>query len=264
VKLENEFEVPVSVERAWGVLLDVERITPCLPGAQLTESRGDGEFAGIMKVKLGPITSTYSGTIRIEEADEAGRRAVMRASARDARGQGTASATITSTLVALGESTRVRVETDMRVTGPAARMGRGVMQDVSAKLLTQFADCLAAEIGRDGAAAEPAEAAAAAGDVQPPPVDVVTPGVPPTTTGGPAQAAESGTQVPLPPPAPASEPDALAAPIPVPPGPAPQRPTADVLDLGEASREAVLKRAAPALAALLVALLVALALRRRR
>src|SRR3712207_7475465 len=87
MKLENEFEVPVAVERAWPVLLDVERITPCLPGAQLTETRGDGEFAGSMKVKLGPITSTYSGTIKIEEADEAARRAVMRASARDSRGR---------------------------------------------------------------------------------------------------------------------------------------------------------------------------------
>ncbi len=148
MKLENEFEVPVSVEQAWPVLLDVERITPCLPGAKLDENRGDGEYAGQMKVKLGPITSTYSGTIKIEEADESQHRAVMRAQARDSRGQGSASATITSTMEPAGEATKVRVVTDMRDTGPAARMGRGVMQDVSATLLTLFAECIGGVFGK--------------------------------------------------------------------------------------------------------------------
>lgn len=247
MKLENEFEVPVGVDEAWPVLLDVERITPCLPGAQLDEDKGDGEYAGQMKVKLGPIQSTYKGTIRIDEADEAAHRAVMRASARDVRGQGSASATITSTLEANGASTKVRVETDMRVTGPAARMGRGVMQDVSAKLLGQFADCLAAEIVRPAVAAAPAEAApeAASSSTEAPP--------PPVTTPAPEAASSSTEAVPPPPPG--------VTPTEGPPPP--RRPTPDVLDLGEASREAVLKRAAPALVGLL-ALLVLLALRRRR
>ena len=145
MKLRNEFEVPVGVEQVWAVLLDVERVAPCLPGATIDGQDGD-TYRGSMKLKLGPITSTYKGTVKIEEADEAARRAVMHAQAKDARGQGTAAATITSTMEAVGDSTKVAVETDMRVTGPAAQFGRGVMQDVSAKLMRQFADCLAQRI----------------------------------------------------------------------------------------------------------------------
>ena len=97
MKLENEFTVPAPVEQAWEVLLDVERVAPCLPGAALTGSEGD-EHQGTMTIKIGPITTRYQGTVRIEEADESARRAVMRAQARDSRGQGTAAATITSTM----------------------------------------------------------------------------------------------------------------------------------------------------------------------
>lgn len=156
MKLENEFTVPAPIEQAWEVLLDVERVAPCLPGAAI-EPSDDGEHKGTMTLKIGPITSRYRGTVRIEEADEAARRAVMRAQAKDARGQGTASATITSTMESADDGTHVRVETDMRVTGPAAQFGRGVMQDVSAKLMGQFADCLAKEMGREPepAAADP-------------------------------------------------------------------------------------------------------------
>ncbi len=265
MKLENEFEVPVGVEQAWPVLLDVERITPCLPGAKLDENRGDGEFAGQMKVKLGPITSTYSGTIKIEEADESQHRAVMRAQARDSRGQGSASATITSTMEAVGDATKVRVVTDMRVTGPAARMGRGVMQDVSAKLLTQFAECLAREISRPAGAPE-----AAADDAQ----AVPTGGAPAAPAAGDAalltsaaDAADAvltpGPEVPVPPPPTADPEDAGAEPIPALTAPEAGQGDEDVLDLGAASRDAVLKRVAPVLAALL-AVVVAFVLRRRR
>jgi uncharacterized protein len=150
VKLENEFTVPAPVERAWGVLLDVERVAPCLPGATIDGSEGD-RYTGTMKIKIGPITTQYKGTVKIEEADEAGRRAVMRAQARDSRGQGTAAATITSTMEEVEGGTRVHVQTDMRVTGPAAQFGRGVMQDVSDKLLGQFASCLETKLGADTA-----------------------------------------------------------------------------------------------------------------
>ena len=227
MKLENEFTVPAPIERAWEVLLDVERVAPCLPGAALTGSEGD-EHQGTMTIKIGPITTRYQGTVRIEEADESSRRAVMRAQARDSRGQGTAAATITSTMESVEGGTRVRVETDMRVTGPAAQFGRGVMQDVSAKLMGRFADCLAQEMA--GAPAAPAAAHAA-----------------------PAAAAD-------PPPGPAGDSAEAAAHT---AGEAPVRPTEDVLDLGEASREAVLKRVAPAVAAL-AGLIALLALRRRR
>src|SRR3954465_1037589 len=151
MKLENEFTVPASIDEAWAVLLDVPRVAPCLPGATVEPGGDEGEFHGAMKIKMGPITASYKGTVKIQEADEAAHRVAMRAQAKDARGQGTAAATITSTMQEVQDGTRVHVETDMRVTGPAAQFGRGVMQDVSAKLMGRFADCLAEEIA--GAAA---------------------------------------------------------------------------------------------------------------
>ena len=156
MKLENEFTVDVPVDDVWDVLLDLERITPCLPGAALTNgSDGDGEHEGTMKVRLGPVTQEYNGTVQIQEADESEHRAVLQADGKDARGQGTASATITSTLQDEGNgSTRVHVETDMQITGRAAQFGRGLQQSVAEKILDQFADCLENEIKGGGAAQE--------------------------------------------------------------------------------------------------------------
>lgn len=154
MKLENEFTVEVPVEDVWEVLLDLERVTPCLPGAALTEESGN-EYKGEMKVRLGPVSQEYEGTVKIEEADESERRAVLKANGKDARGQGTASATITSTLQDEGNgSTKVRVETDMQLTGRAAQFGRGVQQDVAEKLLNRFAECLENEIVGGGAEEE--------------------------------------------------------------------------------------------------------------
>ncbi|MDQ3361083.1 MAG: SRPBCC family protein [Actinomycetota bacterium] len=156
MKLNNEFTVDVPVKDVWNVLLDLERITPCLPGASLTEETGEREYDGAMKVKLGPVTQQYKGTVKIQEADESAHRAVLRADGKDARGQGTASATITSTLHEEGNgSTRVSVETDMQITGRAAQFGQGIQQQVSEKLLGRFADCLEEEIVNGGAAAGP-------------------------------------------------------------------------------------------------------------
>src|SRR5262245_17459566 len=160
MKLENEFTVPASVEDAWAVLLDVPRVAPCLPGAAVEPGGDDGEYNGTMKIKIGPITASYKGTVKIQETDEAAHRVAMRAQAKDARGQGTAAATITSSMEETPEGTKVSVETDMRVTGPAAQFGRGVMQDVSAKLMKRFADCLAEQ--RSGPSAPAAEPEAAA------------------------------------------------------------------------------------------------------
>ena len=160
MKLENEFTVDVPVEDVWDVLLDLERITPCLPGAALTNGADGGEHEGTMKVRLGPVTQEYNGTVQIQEADESERRAVLQADGKDARGQGTASATITSTLHDEGSgSTRVRVETDMHITGRAAQFGRGLQQSVAEKILDQFADCLENEI-KGGGAAQQAEPSA--------------------------------------------------------------------------------------------------------
>src|SRR5436189_1603007 len=141
MKLENEFRVDVPIEEAWRVLLDVERIAPCMPGAQLQEVEGD-EYRGIVKVKVGPITAQYKGAATFVERDEVNHKAVLRAEGRDTRGQGNANATITATLTPDGEGTRVTVVTDLTVTGKVAQFGRGVMADVSAKLLGQFVDCL--------------------------------------------------------------------------------------------------------------------------
>ncbi|MGH2473625.1 MAG: SRPBCC family protein, partial [Candidatus Limnocylindrales bacterium] len=139
--LTNEFRVGVPVERAWEVLTDVERIAPCMPGAQLQEIEGD-EYRGIVKVKVGPITAQYKGAARFVEQDEAGRRAVLRAEGRETRGQGNANATITAQLEPDGDGTKISVMTDLTITGRVAQFGRGVLADVSTKLLGQFADCL--------------------------------------------------------------------------------------------------------------------------
>jgi carbon monoxide dehydrogenase subunit G len=154
MKINNEFTVSVPIEQAWDVMLDLQKIAPCLPGAAIQEEKGDGEYDGTMKVKIGPITANYKGTVKVEEADEENHRAVLQATGRDARGQGTASATIVSTLQEEGgESTKVNVETDMKLTGRAAQFGRGIAQDVATKMLNQFAECLEREISGGGAAA---------------------------------------------------------------------------------------------------------------
>lgn len=149
MKLENRFTVPASADTAWNVLLDVERIAPCMPGATLTEVAGD-EFTGKVKVKLGPINLTYGGTARIVSRDGAGRVAVIEGSGKETRGTGTARATITCRLhERAADSTDVEVDTDLTITGKPAQFGRGVLADVSAKLIDQFAACLAEEIRSD-------------------------------------------------------------------------------------------------------------------
>ncbi len=145
MKLDNEFRVDVPVEEAWRVLLDVERIAPCMPGAQLQEVEGD-EYRGIVKVKVGPITAQYKGVARITESDDTNHRAVIRAEGRDTRGQGNASATATAVLQPDGGGTRVSIDSDVTITGKVAQFGRGVIADVSAKLLDQFVACLERDV----------------------------------------------------------------------------------------------------------------------
>src|SRR5688500_14860457 len=166
MKINNEFTVSVPIQEAWDIMLDLERVAPCLPGAAVQGSEDD-EYQGTMKVKIGPITANYKGTVKVEEADSENHRAVFEATGRDARGQGTASATIVSTLQEEGDQTRVRVETDMKLTGRAAQFGRGIAQDVATKMLGQFADCLEREIAGDtgkGAATAAPETAEDTGD----------------------------------------------------------------------------------------------------
>jgi carbon monoxide dehydrogenase subunit G len=275
MKLENEFTVPASIDQAWAVLLDVPRVAPCLPGATVEEGQGEeGEYKGQMKIKIGPITASYKGTVKIQEADEAAHRVAMRAQAKDARGQGTAAATITSTMEEVADGTKIHVTTDMRVTGPAAQFGRGVMQDVSAKLMTRFAECLAEQMqgSPDVATTTEEEAAPAeAAPVESGEADTTAPAAE-TETAAPtaaSPAAESSTTVEdtgvpgassgvssaeTEPAAPsASSGTSSAAPR---PAPATPRPTDDVLDLGEASRDALLKRAIPLVAGIVGLLLL--------
>ena len=146
MKLENEFTVNTSIDEAWKTMNDLERVTPCLPGAQLTAEVGN-EYEGTMTVKMGPVTQKYNGTVKIQEADEGAHRAVIRADGKDARGQGTASATITSTLNDDGNgSVHVHVETDMQLTGRVAQFGRGMHKEVASKIMGRFADCLEREL----------------------------------------------------------------------------------------------------------------------
>jgi uncharacterized protein len=261
MKLENEFTVPAPIDHAWEVLLDIERVAPCLPGASIDGSDGD-EYRGTMNVKLGPITSSFAGTLKVEEADEATHRAVLSARARDSRGQGTAAATITSTMAPADEGTRVTVDTDLRVTGPAASFGRGVMLDVSARLLGQFAECLAAEMGRSAerradasvtrAAPVGSEGVALSGPLppdvpKPPPTDAGVrwpAGMEPVTPAppeGPHETSSQGTQ----------RMDLR------------DRGADDVLDLGAIGRQALVRRAAPPALLALILLLAAVVLRRR-
>jgi carbon monoxide dehydrogenase subunit G len=157
VQLENSFTVPVPIEEAWRVLLDIERIAPCMPGAALDSVTGD-DFTGRVKVKLGPINLTYQGKASFVEKDEAEHKAVIDARGKDQRGNGTAAAVVTAQLRPEGANTRVDVVTDLNITGRPAQFGRGVMTDVGNKLLGQFADKLSAQLGAGAPAPEPSAA----------------------------------------------------------------------------------------------------------
>ncbi|HSU10728.1 MAG TPA: SRPBCC family protein, partial [Pseudonocardia sp.] len=164
MQLENSFTVPVPVDEAWRVLLDIERIAPCMPGAALDSVDGD-DFTGRVKVKLGPINLTYQGKASFIEKDEAAHKAVIDARGKDQRGNGTAAAVVTAKLAAEGAITRVDVLTDLNITGRPAQFGRGVMTDVGNKLLGQFADKLAAQLGEGDAQGDAARAETAAAKV---------------------------------------------------------------------------------------------------
>jgi carbon monoxide dehydrogenase subunit G len=150
MRLEHSFTVPAPIEEAWTTFNDLERVVPCFPGATLTTFDSD-EFVGSVKVKLGPVSLQYNGTGTFVERDPATHHAVVEAKGKDRRGNGTATARVTAQLTASGESeTAVKVETDLTVTGRPAQFGRGLMQEVSDKLLGQFVDCLTKELGTTG------------------------------------------------------------------------------------------------------------------
>lgn len=152
MKIANEFTVSAPIERAWAVLNDLEQVMPLMPGAQLTGRDGD-DVLGKVKVKVGPVTSEFSGKVHFVEQDGQQHRAVIDAKGREARGTGNAAATVTAQLHDEGAHTRVTVDTDLKIVGKLAQFGSGMLQQVSEKLLGQFVDSLEAKLAADSAPA---------------------------------------------------------------------------------------------------------------
>jgi uncharacterized protein len=194
MKLEQSFEVQAPIDTVWAALTDLERVAPCLPGATITQRDEDGTYHGSFQVKLGPATAAYNGTVRIEEADEAAHRATLKARGTDKRGQGGASATIVNTLSEHESGTRVEAVTDFTITGRLASFGRGgMMQDISNRLMRDFATCLQSRLASEPA---PSGAEVAAGDAAPEavaaaaaPAPVTQPAPPPESAPPPPAAA---------------------------------------------------------------------------
>lgn len=139
--LDNEFRVSVPIERAWEVLTDIPLITPCLPGAELTGHEGD-EYTGMIKVKVGPVTSNYTGKAILTVRDETSRHVEIQADGRDSKGSGNASAKITADMTEDGDGTKVTINTDLKISGKVAQFGKGMIAEVSEKLIGQFVDCI--------------------------------------------------------------------------------------------------------------------------
>jgi carbon monoxide dehydrogenase subunit G len=233
MRLEHEFTVPVPVEQAWDVLLDVERVAPCMPGATIESVEGDS-FTGKVKVRVGPVTVAYTGTASFLEKDAETRRVVVQAKGRETRGAGTAAATVTAVLNQVDDGTKVNVETDLAITGRPAQFGRGVMDEVGAKLLGQFADCLAERLG----AGEPGPAADAAAPYSGEPSAAGAPAAGAPTTGAPTTGAPTVGEV-------AS------------PGAGPQeRPTPDTINLVQVAGGSIAKRVLPVVAVIAGAIIV--------
>ncbi|AIY00078.1 hypothetical protein ART_0479 [Arthrobacter sp. PAMC 25486] len=230
MELKHHFIVPSSLEDTWRSFNQLEEIAPCFPGATLTGVDGD-TFTGTVKIKLGPIAMMYAGTGQFRSRDEITHTVVIEASGKDKRGNGTAGATVTAVLSADGDGTTVDVTTDMNVTGKPAQFGRGVIQDISDKLLEQFVQCVIRKAEEpEISPVEPAP---------PPPIGTPEPPPPPhkgEPVVGPAPHVGTATGAPVPPPPAARH----AAPPPV---------AAAELDLGSAMVPVLAKRFGPLLAA---------------
>lgn len=229
MKLENTLTIPVPADEAWRVLLDIERIAPCVPGATLT-SRDDDGYHGKMKVKLGAIGLTYNGTVKFLSRDEDAKIAVLEAGGREARGNGTAKALVTCRLVGTGDTTDVFVETELGITGKPAQFGRGALAEVSGALVDRFAANLAEELTKLAPHAEaPDEPASPL-----PPVEAVT------AESSPAALPTNGVTSPA------------------------ARHAAEPIDLLDVARAGTLKRFAPYAAGIAAGLLLGLAVGGRR
>jgi uncharacterized protein len=237
-KLLNEFTVNRSIAHAWAVLTDVERIAPCMPGAQLQEIEGD-VYRGMVKVKLGPISTSFKGQASFVERDDANHRAVLKGEGRDTGGKGNADALITAQLEEVSAHvTKCVVSTDLHISGKVAQFGRGVMGDVSSKLMAQFASNLNTML--DAEQDDPQEAAALVEEAVAHAQEVVA-----HMADAPAAAAPAAAAAP-------SEPTVRKI----------QGPAAEPIELSEFAGSAVLKRLLPALGGLIVVLLILRRLRK--
>src|SRR3954451_15175340 len=162
MKFENTFAVDAPIDEVYATLLDVERVAPCVPGAEVLEKTGDDAYQVAIKVRVGPISMTYRGNVEIIDRDEAAHRAVMRARARETRGEGTADARVDLSLTQDGATTNGTMVADVQLAGRAAAMCRGVIQDVSAKIVTTFSQNFERMLAGGGGAAEPSEPTTAA------------------------------------------------------------------------------------------------------
>ena len=246
MEIEQSFTVPVGVDDAWKVLLDIERVATCMPGAALDTIDGD-DFTGTVKIKIGPISLTYKGKASYLEKDETAHRLVIDTHGRDTRGNGTAAAKVTATMSPEGDSsTKVDVHTDLDITGKPAQFGRGVMVDVGNKLIGQFADCLAGKLS----GSEPASGGTTASSgPTAAPTSESSGAAEPSADATPATAGTAGTETPVPAPSRSA------------PRSASRADDVQPIDLLASAGPAVAKRLVPVLAAILLILVI---LRRRR
>jgi uncharacterized protein len=235
VNFENTFTVPASAGDVWAAMMDFERVAPCMPGAEVTERTGEEAFKVQVRVKVGPMSMTYRGQAEITDRDDAARSAAMRVQARETRGQGSANATVQMRVAEEGAGTRATMTTELKLSGRAAAMGRGVITDVSQALVSEFADNLARMLSQgqgDGASGSTTAPQSRAGG----PASTPEPSAPPAPPGAPG------------PPPPAAGPSHPApgpshpAPAPPPPPSVPPPPSNDALDAGQLARSVVASR----------------------
>lgn len=259
MQLENKFTIDAPIDKAWTALNTPEMIAPCFPGATLTSYEGES-FEGTVKVKLGPISLTYKGKGTYVDRDDDNHKVTIEASGRDSRGNGTASATVTGTMVADGpDRTAVTMATDMTITGRPAQFGRGVISDVADKIIGQFAGCVASKL------APQVEAAAAPAATSAAPAATAASGTAAASgSNGVANGASNGTSTATATatgPTLSSAPAAAATPAARPTGP--MKSEIDAIDLLDTAGAPVLKRLAPVLGGVLVLLIVLLVRRSR-
>jgi uncharacterized protein len=191
MNFENTFTVDAPIDEVYEAMIDLERVAPCVPGAEVLEKTGDDSYNVAIKVRVGPMSMTYRGTVEIAERDPETHTAKMRARAKEARGQGTAQAEVTMALEGDGSATKGTMTSDVTLSGRVASMGRGIIQDVSARIIDTFSENLQAMLSGDGAAAEPEAAAPAAApaDGAPPQPEAEAAATPPPASEAPPREA---------------------------------------------------------------------------